>query len=356
MCAKKAKSRGNGMGSVYKLPNGKVRAVKTLGYWMDEDGKRHRRTTSKTYDKVTDAKKEAPYLAPRPEAKSRRTDYTLKEMYDLWEPTHQASKSTINCYRSGYKIFEALWDTPLSEADIDDLQECMDDTGKGKRTKQNAKTALGLVYKYAVPRKFAEMNLAEYLVIRDRTPNESARPAFTAGQLDKIKKAAGEYTIDGIPMAAYIYANCLLGFRPTAFLDLDVSSYNQVEKAFVGGIKTPTGIARTVTVSPKIQSIVNQQLEGKTEGPVFCSADGKRLSLKKYRGYFYTTLAELGIQAEDEHMLTPHSCRHTFATLMKKINAPDKDKLELIGHTSVEQLQYYQDVNYSDLRSITNLL
>lgn len=52
--------------------------------------------------------------------------------------------------------------------------------------------------------------------------------------------------------------------------------------------------------------------------------------------------------------LTPYCCRHTFATLMKAVQAPDKDKLELMGHTSTEMLQHYQHVHYEDLRNITD--
>lgn len=41
---------------------------------------------------------------------------------------------------------------------------------------------------------------------------------------------------------------------------------------------------------------------------------------------------------------------------MKRVEAPDKDKLELIGHTSTSQLRDYQDVSYEDLRRITDLI
>ena len=55
-------------------------------------------------------------------------------------------------------------------------------------------------------------------------------------------------------------------------------------------------------------------------------------------------------------LLTPHSCRHTFATLLKDVPAPDKDKLRLIGHTSAEMLRHYQDVDVDSLRRITDAL
>lgn len=41
---------------------------------------------------------------------------------------------------------------------------------------------------------------------------------------------------------------------------------------------------------------------------------------------------------------------------MKRVNGSDKDKLELIGHTSTEMLRHYQNVNFADLRKITDAL
>ena len=41
---------------------------------------------------------------------------------------------------------------------------------------------------------------------------------------------------------------------------------------------------------------------------------------------------------------------------MKRVEGPSKDKQELIGHSSEEQLKYYQDVEIADLRRITDLI
>jgi integrase len=54
--------------------------------------------------------------------------------------------------------------------------------------------------------------------------------------------------------------------------------------------------------------------------------------------------------------ITFHCFRHTFATLMKNVSAPDKDKLSLIGHTSTEMLRHYQDTDLDALRRITDAL
>ena len=261
----------------------------------------------------------------------------------------------MNCYQAGFRLFAPLWLVPMEDIDIDDLQDCLDDADVGLRTKQNAKTALGLVYKYGIPRDAVpkDRNLAPFLRIRDGSAGK--KTGLSSEELEKVRKAA----VSGDAMARMVLCHCYLGFRPTGFLALTVSDYNPDEKAFLGGIKTDAGIDRTVTVSPKIQPYVDEFLVAAAGGYVFGEA-GKTLGIKKYRTAFYDLLKRLGIDnpvdEEGRHRLTPHSCRHTFATLMKRVKAPDTDKLALIGHTSTDQLREYQDVPFEDLRAITDLL
>ena len=286
-----------------------------------------------------------------------KTATTLKELYDLWQPTHKKSKSTMNCYASGFAVFRDAWDVPMQDQDIDDLQECMDSCEHGRRTLENAKTALGLVYKYGIPRGYVpqnvsgQPNLASFL--RIDADGSGHKQGLSPEELEKVRQAIGK-----VPYADYIYCHCYLGFRPSAFIALRVEDYNQEERAFVGGIKTEAGINRTVTVSPKIQPIVDRLIGGRSSGAVFCGPDGNALTIRKYRAIFYDVLAAAGVQplSDPPHRLTPHSCRHTFATLAKPIDAPLKDKLALIGHTSERQLMDYQDVRYEDLRRITDAL
>lgn len=103
--------------------------------------------------------------------------------------------------------------------------------------------------------------------------------------------------------------------------------------------------------------------EGKTAGPVFCAENGKPLTIEAYRAMFYRVLEQCGIDnpvtevdGVKRRKYTPHSCRHTFATTMKRVGGADKDKLELMGHTSAEMLRHYQDVEYADLRKITDAI
>lgn len=369
---RKTKSRGNGLGSVYKLPNGKWCAEKTLGWVADPlppgalpGTKPHKRRVKikRQFEKRKDALEALPrmsYADRRPRSgtatarKGKRI--TLKELYDQWEPTHERSRSTLNCYRSGFKIFEPLWPVPMEDLDVDDLQECLDDTELGRRTQENGRAALGLVYKYGIPRNVIphDRNLAPFLHL-SAPGSASQKTGFTTAELEKIRKAAAA----GDSEAIRVLCHCYLGFRPTALLLLQVKDYRPQARAFVGGIKTAAGKGRTVPVSPKIQPWIDALTAGDPERYVF-GRNGAQEDLRDYRDSFYDLLERLGIpnpvDEQGRHRITPHSCRHTFATLLKRVKGADADKLALIGHTSTEQLREYQDVPLDDLRKIIDAL
>lgn len=350
------KKRGNGQGSVYKLPNGKYKAVVVLGYYH-EDGKLRKTTRSRVCDKKKDAIAILPELFKAPPEK--REVMTFKALYDKWLPTHRASKSTLDCYKAAIKYFRSVWHMRIPDIDVDDLQECIDDCPKGKRTKQNMKATCGLLYKYGIPRKVVpdRMNLAEYLIVDGDGP--AKRQSFTDDQIKLIHDQIGS-----TPFADYVYCLIYLGFRPTEFLEADLANYHQKERYLVGGAKTEAGMNRIVTISPKIADYVSAIAGQRTDGPIFCNADGKPFSLKEFTDAFYAVLDAAGIDnpmvevggGVKRHQYTPHSCRHTFATLLKRVDGSSKDKQELIGHASEEMLVYYQDAPINDLRKITDAI
>ncbi len=358
MCGKKqaakqperrVKTRGNGTGSVYKRGNTWVAAV-TLGY-RAEDGAQKRVVLKKCG--FATKKSALEYLPVLKGQQKREKDITWRQLYDLWLPTHRAGKSTINCYKAAVRYFSSVDFSKLKDIEIDDLQECLDDCPKGKRTRENMKALAGLLYKYAVPRGYASLNLAQYLIVSGES--SASRSSFSAEQLEQIHRAVGV-----IPYADYIYCMCYLGFRPSEFLALDVKDYDRKNKTLTGGAKTEAGKNRIVTISPKIQPIIDRLTRDRIAGALFCNENGGAFAYNKFRDdIFYSVLDQIGIDNPMEngrHKLSPHTCRHTFATLMKNVDAAEKDKMELIGHASAEMLRYYQDVDLEDLRAITNSL
>lgn len=346
---RKNSKRSNGAGTVYK--RGNTWQVEITKGYKAEDGKTQR---VRAYKGGFRTKKEAlEYIPTLKNQKKKNKALTWRQVYELWEPTHRASKSTMDCYRSAEKHFSQIDFLPLNEVEIDDIQACLDDCPKGKRTRQNMRTLCGLIYKYAIPRGYAALNMSQFLTVTGE--DGAARASFTDDQLKTIKEAIGK-----VPYADYIYCMCYLGFRPSEFLALDVKNYDSKNKAITGGAKTEAGKDRTVTISPKIQPVIDRLTKDKISGPLFCDEHGNPFRYDYFRDeIFYPALAEMGIAnpiENDRHKYSPHTCRHTFATLMKNIPASDKDKLELIGHASPEMLRYYQDVRIDDLKKITDAI
>ena len=354
---RKRQKRANGQGCVYKLPNGKYKAVQIICYIYDDEGRKHKVTRSQTFEKKIDALVALPSLKVKQDKKKKEA-ITFKELYDKWLPTHRAGKSTMDCYKAAMKYFKPVWNISMEDIDVDDLQDCLDNCGKGKRTQQNMKAVCGLVYKYGIPRRCTpnNLNLAEFLIVS----GESAahRDSFTEEQIKKIRDSIGT-----VKYADYVYCLIYLGFRPSEFLALEISNYDKDRQCFIGGSKTSAGMNRVVTISPKILSFINRIAGDRTDGAFFYGRDGKRITLDNFTDdYFYPVLEGCRIEnpmveiagGVKRHKYTPHSCRHTFATLMKRVEGSSKDKQELIGHASEEQLKYYQDVEISDLRKITD--
>lgn len=350
------KQRGNGQGCVIKLKSGKYKAIVTLGYYTDDTGKRHRKTRSQVFEKKKDALAAIPKLqaAPRADLKS----VTFKALYDKWLPTHKVGKQTVNCYKAAFKYFEPIWFLKMSQIDIDDLQECLDECPHGRRTKENMKACAGLIYKFGIPRHAIpeNLNLAQFLVVDGDAA--AHRASFTPEQVKAI-----EAKKDTTPYADAVICMIYTGFRPSEFLALRAEDYDKSRQTLCGGAKTAAGRGRVVTISPKIQTIV--AAFAASGGTLIKNPDGNAWALKSFtEDAFYPVVEAAGIDnplveiggGKLRHKYTPHSCRHTFATLMKRVAGADKDKQELIGHASPEMLRYYQDAPLDDLRKITDAL
>jgi len=351
------KRRGNGQGTIKTLSSGKYMTTVTLGYYTDADGKRHRRTRSKVFEKKKDALAAVPALLADPK-KQEKKSITFKELYDKWLPTHRAGESTIGCYTAAFKYFSPVWYMRIEDIDIDDLQECLDDCPRGKRTRVNMKAVCGLVYKYGIPRDCIpkDRNLAQFLVAEGE--EAAHRESFTEIEIAKIRKACGT-----VPNAETIYCMIYTGFRPAEFLALQSSDYDAQRQTLTGGAKTDAGKNRVVTLSPKIKALIAQAAA--QGGPLFPNPSGSAWKLQEFtEKAFYPALEAIGIEnpiveiagGVKRHRITPHTCRHTFATLMKRVDGADKDKQELIGHATAEMLRYYQDVDLQDLRRITDAI
>jgi len=348
------KRRGNGQGCVYKGQNGKWIAEVTLGYDNKQtpDGSIKMLRKKKTKGCFSTRREALEYIPTlRQQVFATEKNIKFKDLYQKWLDIHseKVSQSTINCYKSAYKYLSPLYYTEFQNIKTEHLQKCIDDCPQGRRTKENMKALGTSLFRYAIQLDIVDRNYAEYIYIPQEAKTE--RLAFSIDELNLMWD-----NVSSVPGIIYVLVLCYTGLRLGEMLNAKTSSYHEDEKYFIAGSKTVAGKDRIITISPRILPF----FENFGNGELLFFDDDKKITEKKFRNeIFYPALNSIGLdkQLEDgSHLFTPHCCRHTFATLMKNVNAPATDKQKLIGHSKFEMTAHYTHTDINSLKNITDLL
>lgn len=356
---RRASKRPNGTGSAYQRGKTWTAAV-TIGYELieQEDGsvKRvARKETKGGFPSRTKALEACASLGKRTKAAIKIPNFI--GAYEAWEKeylTKKRTKSTLNCYRAAKKYFKDIYYFGFQEIGLEDLQQCVDECPNGRRTRENMKALASLMYKYALPRHWTDMNYANY--IAPGGEEGGTYPAFSKDQVETIRRSVGK-----VAHADVIYCLIYTGFRPTEMLGLRKEDYREENGIayLVAGIKTEAGKGRAVTISPKIRDIIADRIKSEREY-IFPKDDGTPMTAKYFRdNYFYPALSEMGIQdvptEKKPAVYVPYSCRHTFSNFLKNAQGADKDKAALIGHEDYETTKrMYQSAELENMQRITD--
>lgn len=337
--------RGNGQGTVYKDTNGKWIADYTIGWDTANGVLKRKRRKKRGFATKNEALAYLPNLMQ--DLPQQDMNVKFKDLYKKWLDGHteKVTQSTINCYKSAYKYFSSLYYVEIVKIRTEHMQKCIDECPHGKRTKENMKALGTSLWRYAMQLDIVDRNYAEYLYIKKEEQNEKV--AFSKAQLDTMWA-----NVERVPDIKYVLVLCYTGMRISEMLGAMTADYNPEEGYFVTGIKTDAGKNRVITISPKIKPFFAEFAQGKH---LFTD-----LSAKKFRGdIYYPALQALdmdALEADGSHIYNPHVCRHTFATLMKNVDAPPTDKQKLIGHSKFEMTAHYTHTDLSSLKKITDNL
>ena len=351
---KSKKTRGNGTGTAYR--RGSTWTAKVVVDWRKKvvDGKEYLVPVSKTkggFAKKTDALN---YCLTLKKSPTRiESNETFKQIYDRWVPIYEPriKSTTMATYKAAFKHFAPIHYYKISTLTVADLQKCLDECKKGRSTKDDMKSVCSLVFKFAEQAGIVEKNLGPLLFVgRDK---KGTREALSIDDLQLIAKS-----IEQVPYADYVYCLCYTGFRPNEFLSLKKTAYHEEKKGektfrfLIGGFKTEAGTDRAVTISPKIQPIIDRLLKSDSEFLFPNMETGKMMDDEFFRKKCFNPLmSKLGIDGK-----VPYSCRHTFANLLKNATGSDTDKAALIGHADASMTKYYQSADYEAMTAITDAL
>ena len=247
---------------------------------------------------------------------------TLGDIYRQWSEIHykQVSKSAIDLYSAMWKRFSDIRDMPMRELRTAHIQEIVN-RAKSKSTAEILKVLAVMLCKFAMENDILVKNYAEFVKIPKFEKKE--KRIFTPEEIQILWENSDDKTVQIILVMIYT------GFRIGEITALKVSDVNLESGYITGGEKTEAGRNRIIPIPPKIpeisEFIAGWISETETESLL-------NISVAQLRKNFYKVIADLGLANGEK--LTPHSTRHTFASLSASAGMRAENLQKIIGHAS----------------------
>ena len=290
--------------------------------------------------------------------------YSLNDVFQSWKESYKSrvAPKTLKGYEQAYNYFEKVKYRRINTITAAELQSCMDECPKGKRTHQMMKVVAGLIWGYAYDTNKVSKDITNNLYIGKHVTKP--RKPLTSEDIQKIKDSIGK-----IRYADYIYCLCYLGFRPGEFLEIKKSQViketvdDEEVYYIVEGKKTAAGINRKVIVPRQILAVIKERLS--VEGTeylfpfYYCRrTDGRLKELRKMTvNYFDEKVFKSIATALHIEGKVPYSARHTYADKLKHAQGDERDKAALIGHSDYSfTRRQYQSSPLEDLKLVTDTI
>ncbi len=136
------------------------------------------------------------------------------------------------------------------------------------------------------------------------------------------------------------------GLRIGAALGLDVEDLD-LDRAEAHVRKDKNDRAETVLLSPDLVEHLRRFVGKRREGPLFASTDGERISTRHAQRRFTQAVLAAGI----ERKLSPHACRHRFATRLLAKTGNLQLVRRAMRHRSISSTAIYAAVAEEDVRA-----
>lgn len=258
---------------------------------------------------------------------------TLAEVYKLWSEIHYREIQKPEIWRSMWKWYAPLYEVKMSELRTAHFQAIVSKAKTGS-TADKLKSLAVMLCRYALENDIVNKNYAEF--IRIPKFEKSEKVIFTAEQINTLWQHTNDKRVQVI--LAMIY----MGFRLGEIVNLNANNIHLEESYIVGGIKTEAGINRIIPFPPNIPEIKEffrswlSECQSPTENII-------PVNEKNFRDkWFYPVLQELKIleceyvnkhwKFSEKNHLTPHSTRHTFASLSSSAGMRPENLQKIIGH------------------------
>ena len=273
---------------------------------------------------------------------------TLGDIYELWHEAHSKDVGTdaMSSYESVWKRFSDIQGIPMKDIRTVHFQKVVD-TAATIGTAYKIRTVCSMLSKYAMENDVIQKNYAAFIKIPKFAKKE--KRIFSPDEINVLWEHSDDPDIQAILILIYT------GFRLGELLAIKKSDVHLEEGYIVGGEKTEAGRNRIVPLTPNIPELKDflvSRIERAAGEKVFDISDAAFRN-----NVFYATLTKLGMISahrnnnrwifDDENHLTPHSTRHTFASLSAAAGMKPENLQKIIGHanySTTAEIYIHQDI------------
>lgn len=336
--ARTSTKRGNGTGSVYKRKRGWEAAV-VLGYKFEDERAIPIRVTKAGFR----TKKEAIEYLPILKQEKPRSVPTVNDLWYQFKNSRKyeiLSDSRKEKYAIAWRKIERETFVNIDLLTVSDLQFIVDGHAKTYYPARDIKDLLSKLYQMALPDRYVQLNLAEYIELPSL--NEKEREPFCQ---EDITKLWNDY-LTGNWWTGYILLMIYCGMMPGELLCAHKSQIDWTGKQIRGaGKKTDTRRQTPIVLADIIIPVLADLCEH-TPGD-------KLISINKDNFYtkYYETLERAGCKR-----LTPYSCRHTTASTLALENIAPSVLQKIMRHSRFSTTEGYIHINIDPMLEAVNRL
>jgi len=355
---KKARPKNaNGDGSIRQRPDGRWELRATVGRGID--GKQIRK--SFYGDRQSDVKlKYKDYLKKTMVPVDRIS--TVKEWAEFWLEIYKKNKISYKGYYNytlymNKHIIPEIGNILLEEVRPAHIQKLFRDKQKlSYSAKHHILIILRSMFKSAIKNNLCRSDPSEDTVIINET--QTVPTIFSSDDITDVLEAAKKHKY-GFYVQALLYSGMRIGeLLALKWSDVDfdndtVHIQNAVARSETGEIikSTKTGKDRYIGINENFKGILLNQYEKRYGEYIINGDDGGFLRLHQFGCRYKKFFKDNNID-----YLSPHKCRHTYATYLIKSGVDVRTVQVLLGHAKINTTQIYTQVDINMIKNGVNKL